>query len=75
MITRFRIEGTGPSRNGLVDEILESVGVLLREHKYQDGEWECTQDVISGRDGEYKGRMVMLFHPRRESAVEKPAAT
>lgn len=58
MITRFRVEGKGKDRQELIEElsslasrIIKTVGV---------GEWECTDDVISGDEKRgYQGRMVL----------------
>jgi hypothetical protein len=76
MITRFRIEGEGQDKEELMDEIVSVVGVTIgylggmrvKNGEPVDGEWECTQDVITGSPGAYRGRMVMKYHPEGSNA-------
>jgi hypothetical protein len=70
VITRFRIEGKKPEKQELIDFLAEQgahvIGLLD-----QNGEWECTEDVITrikdnhepGVYHGYRGRMAFLFHP------------
>jgi hypothetical protein len=49
MLTRFRIEATGKSRNEVQDELLKAVGEIakaIRTQNGQTGHWVCTDDVI-----------------------------
>jgi hypothetical protein len=71
MITRFRIEGEGKSRDELSENLLNAVGCVIGfvNRDQPDGEWECTQEVsVMNKGGDYSGRMVMKFHPREDHA-------
>lgn len=49
MLTRFRIEATGKTRNEVQDELLKVVGQIskvIRTQNGQTGHWVCTDDVI-----------------------------
>lgn len=70
MITRFRVEAEHVDREKLIDQlshaamsIISSMRSFNVRVKGQEGKWECTSDVISGKPGEYKGRMVLVYHP------------
>lgn len=68
MITRFRVEGSGAGKQELADDLSEQASRIINLFG-QDGEWECTDDVISRSrsvEGPYVGRMVFKFHPKDE---------
>jgi len=76
MITRFRVEAEGRDKDLLTDEITGVVTQIistLDKEGFQPlaGEWECTDDVISGNGHGYKARMVMKFHPENEALAER----
>jgi hypothetical protein len=80
MITKFRIEAKGESKEEVGDEILAAVSEIskvFRERNGMNGYWECTDDVISQErtpqtsnpaltepTGTYRGRMVMTYRER-----------
>ena len=71
MITRFRIEGEGKSKEELAEKLLDTVGCVIGyvNKDQPHGEWECTQEVsVMMKGGEYAGRMVMKFHPGSTNA-------
>jgi hypothetical protein len=70
MITRFRVEGVSLDKEDLIELLTwraqQVIRVIMADpHPLStlqpDGEWECTDDVISGSPGNYKGRMVFAF--------------
>lgn len=68
MIKRFRIEAEESTKEEVIDSTALAVSRMIGVAD-QDGEWECTQDVVFQSDNGYSARMVMLFHPtpaRRE---------
>lgn len=67
MITRFRVETEEESKEDAIDAAaLASTRIIsaIRQRGEQEGEWECTQDVVIRNGQNYKARMVMLFHPK-----------
>lgn len=68
MITRFRIEGKAADQEELREE-LQNVAVEVMNRLrvgYEQGsttmiEWECTQDVIAGKPGNYNGRVIFVY--------------
>jgi hypothetical protein len=70
MISRFRIEAEGRDKQQVYDSLVASVAVTIRairadeEIKQPPGEWECTDDAITGNGTRYNARMVLRFRPR-----------
>lgn len=62
MINRFRIEGEAKKKDALIDELSLSALRVISALNNKNGEWECTDDVVTKSDGGYKGRMVLKFH-------------
>jgi len=66
MITRFRVEGESENKEQLEDDLLRASTRIINEmneiNGWQGGDWECTQDVLSGSPGDYRGRMVLIYH-------------
>jgi hypothetical protein len=49
MITRFRVEAEGKTKEDVQDELLKAVGEVakvIRAQNGQTGHWVCTDDVI-----------------------------
>lgn len=70
MITRFRVEGKHDDKEQLAQELALHASRIIGAIG-QEGEWECTDDVISrvkpaygaGKKlKKYTGRMVFMFH-------------
>lgn len=61
MITRFRVEAKGESRE-IVQELLGQAALRMIETFDQPGEWECTAEVIIGSINKFQGRMVFVYH-------------
>lgn len=63
MITKFRIEGKGEHKEALDDEISARAQAVMESSQQGDlaEDWECTQDVITGRPGNYIGRQVYVY--------------
>ena len=63
MITRFRVEGFGQTLEDCRETLTGAVSKLISTHRTQEGEWECTAEIITQKISGYQGRMVMVFHP------------
>jgi hypothetical protein len=65
MITRIRIETEESSKEEAIDKTALAVSKFIRSIE-QDGEWECTQDVVIriSNGPRYRGRMILVFHPK-----------
>jgi hypothetical protein len=69
MIKKFRIQGTHLDKEVLQQQLLDTASAIMKtaantkavSEADLDGEWECTQDVITGVPGKYQGRMVFSF--------------
>jgi len=63
MVTRFRIEGEGRSKQDLIEYLTEQVSCIIGSlDQPTNGEWECTDDVVTKSGNGYKGRMVLKFN-------------
>jgi len=70
MITKFRLEGTHQDKDQLIEQLnsaaLRVIELAKRERGISeanepDGEWECVDDFIQGKPGNYKGRMTFVY--------------
>jgi hypothetical protein len=63
VITRFRIEGTDPDKENLIDELSQRASEIIRLVDSPSPLWECTDDVVSFDSAmkQYKGRMVLVL--------------
>lgn len=57
MITRFKLEADGQTREEVVAKLVEAAEEIF-QLEGTNIHWECTQDVVAGKAGKYAGRVI-----------------
>lgn len=72
MISHFRVAGSAPTRDEVIDKLTEIFNKVVELSPDQPaGEWECTSDVVEKSENGYRGRMTFQFHPERETVLNE----
>ena len=58
MITRFRIEASGKTREECVESLNEGAEKLMKISGVNRGLWQCTDEVTEKKGAIYQGRAV-----------------
>lgn len=58
IITRFRIEAKGKTKNSVYKALLKTARAIIAMEKKQ-GKWDITDEAITGTPGNYIGRIVV----------------
>jgi hypothetical protein len=66
VITHFRLEGLGHTREQCVDELIAVATKVMEVSGVNLGQWEVTDDVVERKGQVYRGRMVYKaqLHPK-----------